>query len=251
MNRILLDNNQINYECDDSTNVKASSNLVNIKISKDTVLNMLCKESNLNIEIIVEDNVDVKVNVVSNNDSNRVIYNIKDNAKATINKLSIDNNDEITINLNGYKASVIYNYSTVDYKESTYKIDVKHNVSKTSSYIYNYGLSKTNQKITFNINGYVYKNSKNCICNQDNKIIYMKENNSVIEPNLFIENYDVEASHAAYIGKFKEKDLFYLMSRGIKKEDCYKLFVKSFLLGKMVLDKEEKALFEKELKKIF
>lgn len=251
MNRILLDNNQINYECDDSTTITSRKNVHTIKVFKDTVLNIWQKKSTSKIEIAIENNVKLKVNIMSNNDRNKVVYNISENAKVVINKLAIDNNDDIIINLNGHQASIVYNYSAIDYKESTYKIDVKHNVKKTSSYIYNYGLSTTSEKIVFSINGYVYKNASKCICNQDNKIIYLKENQSVIEPNLFIENYDVEANHAAYIGKFKEKDLFYLMSRGIAKEDCYKLFIKSFILGKMLLDKEEKDLFEKELKNIF
>lgn len=251
MNRILLDNNQIKYECDDSVIVTNCKNAINIKIFKDTILNIWIKESNINIEINVENSVKLKANILSKNDSNQVIYNISENAQVITNKLATDNNDNIIINLNGYQASVIYNYSTVNYKESFYKIDVKHNVNKTVSHIYNYGLSETDKKMTFSINGYVYKTSSQCTCNQDNKIIYMKENKSVIEPNLFIENYDVEANHAAYIGKFKEKDLFYLMSRGIKKEDCYKLFIKSFILGKMILEKDERDLFEKELKNLF
>ncbi len=109
----------------------------------------------------------------------------------------------------------------------------------------------SDKKVFFDVNGYVYKNSSKCICNQDNKIIYLNENLSSIKPNLFIENYDVSVNHAAYIGAFKRKELFYLMSRGIKEEDCYKLFRKSFVLGKMILDNDEKKVFEEELKNMF
>ena len=59
---------------------------------------------------------------------------------------------------------------------------------------------------------------------------------SQINPNLYIENYDVEASHAAYIGEFKEEALFYMMSRGISMDDAKFLLLKAFLLGSFNFD---------------
>ena len=250
MNRILLDNNQTIYEGDNSVVVKDSNEKVDITICNNTTCTIFISNLSKLIELKIKENKTVKINIIAKETNNDITYYLNENTNIIVNKLAINNNDTITVNLNNQYSSIIYNYSAIDYKESNYKITVKHNAKKTSSNIYNHALSVTDKKITFDINGYVYKDSSKCICNQDNKIIHIKENTSKINPNLFIENYDVEANHSAYIGTFKKKDLFYLMTRGIKEEDCYRLFRKSFILGKMVLNKEEEEFFEKELENI-
>ena len=59
----------------------------------------------------------------------------------------------------------------------------------------------------------------------------MDENNSKIQPNLYIDEYDIEASHGAYIGKFDFDTIFYLESRGLSEKESYNLLIKGFLLG--------------------
>lgn len=248
MNKILLDNNQISYEENDSFFI--DSNLEKITILKDTIIFMEANNTKTKLDIDIMENVKAKINITGKESFNNITYNIKENASVIVNKLVQDNNDTIKINLNGLNAKLIYNYNTINYQESNYQIDVKHNNSKTTSYIYNHGISMNDKKINFNINGYVYPNSSKCICNQDNKIIHIKENTSVIEPKLYIENYDVEANHSAYIGTFKKDQFFYLMSRGVTEEDCYQLFIKSFILGKLILDKDEMEIFQRKLEKI-
>lgn len=49
-------------------------------------------------------------------------------------------------------------------------------------------------------------------------------------PELEIECDDVKASHAASIGRIDEEQLFYLMSRGIDREEAVKLIVKAFMI---------------------
>ncbi|MBI1871836.1 SufD family Fe-S cluster assembly protein, partial [Candidatus Collierbacteria bacterium] len=49
------------------------------------------------------------------------------------------------------------------------------------------------------------------------------------EPKLEIEANDVKASHAAAVGKIDEEQLFYLTSRGMKREAAEKLIVDGFL----------------------
>lgn len=49
------------------------------------------------------------------------------------------------------------------------------------------------------------------------------------EPRLEIEANDVKASHAAAVGKIDEEQLFYLTSRGMKREEAEKLIVGGFL----------------------
>ena len=57
----------------------------------------------------------------------------------------------------------------------------------------------------------------------------MSKNNSRIEPNMYIDEFDVDARHAATIGKFSKDEIFYLMTKGISYKECEKLLIEGFL----------------------
>lgn len=195
------------------------------------------KQENTEQDIIinVSKNVNVIIDVLKENNQDKIIYNIGENAKVVVNKLVIDNADNIKINLSK-NSSIIYNYSAINYNTNCYKIDVFHKEENTTSKVINHGVNIGNKQLDFIINTTVYKNSFNCTCNQDNKIISMKENHASIKPNLMIDNNQIEASHSAYIGSFKKEDIFYLMSRGICEADCNKLLLRAFLLGNIEIE---------------
>ena len=48
-------------------------------------------------------------------------------------------------------------------------------------------------------------------------------------PLLLIDEYDVEASHGAAIGKIDEEQLYYLMSRGLTLKVAESLIISGFL----------------------
>ena len=100
------------------------------------------------------------------------------------------------------------------------------------------------------VDGVVPKTSDKCICNQDNQIINMDNGKSTICPNLLIDNYDVDSNHAAYIGKFKDEIMFYMMSRGISREVAYRLLLNGFLINSDSIEKDKIKLFLDEIEKI-
>ena len=160
-----------------------------------------------------------------------VIYNVSENSKLVVYQYGINIDNNIIINLNGENASVEYHYSTINYDDHKYKIDVNHNNSKTISNIYNHGINVFDNKLDFDITGNVLNKSGKCECNQKNQILNISDGKSTILPKLLIDNYDVISSHSAYIGKFKDEILFYLMSRGISENVSYDLLIKSFLVN--------------------
>ena len=160
-----------------------------------------------------------------------VIYNVSENSKLVVYQYGINIDNNIIINLNGENASVEYHYSTINYDNHKYKIDVNHNNSKTISNIYNHGINVFDNKLDFDITGNVLNKSGKCECNQKNQILNISDGKSTILPKLLIDNYDVISSHSAYIGKFKDEILFYLMSRGISEKVSYDLLIKSFLVN--------------------
>jgi len=62
------------------------------------------------------------------------------------------------------------------------------------------------------------------------KVLLLGKNAKVeVDPELEILTNDVKASHAASVGQIDGEQLFYLMSRGINKEESIKLIVEAFL----------------------
>ena len=105
-------------------------------------------------------------------------------------------------------------------------------------------------KLTFDVTGVVPKEYSKCICNQDNQIINMDNGKSTILPKLLIDNFDVDSNHAAYIGKFRDEDLFYLMSRGISRDMSYRLLLNGFLLNSDSIELERIKEFVDEINRI-
>ena len=178
-----------------------------------------------------------------------VIYNVSNNSKLVVYQYGINIDNNIIINLNGENANVEYHYSTINYDDHKYKIEVNHNNSKTISNLYNHGINVLDNKLDFDVTGNVLNKSDKCECNQKNQILNISDGKSTILPKLLIDNYDVVSSHSAYIGKFKDEILFYLMSRGISEKVSYDLLIKNFLINGCE-NKEILEMLEKEIDKI-
>ena len=159
------------------------------------------------------------------------IYNIEKDVTLNVYHYNIDSNTKVVINLNAAGAKVYYYYSTINYNDNNFKIIINHNRKNTTSNIYNHGVNILNNNLHFDVTGIVPKEIENCTCNQENQIINLASGNSTILPILLIDNYNVSSAHSAYIGKFKEDVIFYLMSRGIKRENATKLLIKSLLIN--------------------
>ncbi len=180
----------------------------------------------------------------------KTIYNVGRNGVLVVYQYGINKSNIVEINLNGENAKVEFHYNMINYDSNIYQITVNHNYSNTESNIYNHGLNVFNNHLRFDINGIVKKESKSCICNQENQIINLKDGKSTILPNLLIDNYDVISSHSAFIGKFQEELLFYLMSRGISKKTSYNLLIKGFLVDSDSSNSNLLKSFMKQIEKI-
>ena len=211
MNKIILEDSIYNLNSNEY-NIKSKNNITVFNIKNDSNVKLV----ELNLE-------DVDTNYTFNIYNNTNIHiDIFDNSKH-INRL-------ININIDGENSDVVLNISTISLIENKYVINVFHNKKNSKSSTIIHGVSLDGSKIEIINNGNIIKNSTNSILHQDNKIINIEENNSKIEPNLYIDEYDIEASHGAFIGKFEEDTLFYLKSRGLSEKESYNLLIKGFLL---------------------
>lgn len=208
----------------------------NLSICEDTILDVRLDNCSNDICINVMDNMCLKVFEIGNNTSNKVIYNLGSNAQVIVYKISRNNSDIIRVNLNGEKSSIKFYSSLMNYSNNTYDFKVRHNASFSESDIVNHCVNFTESEFRFLIDSDIKKESLECLCNQDNKIIDMIGGKNYISPNLLVDNDLITANHSAYIGKFKKDIMFYLKSRGIRERECNLLLIRGFLLEKMNLD---------------
>ncbi len=230
MNNILVINNKLpiidneNIKCFDNKIIVKNNSLINIEYINCDNINIIFEINNYVIAKIFEFSIDNDINIKNE-------YITKKNA--TLNISSFFNNkkcnNEIIINLNGENSIINYNFACISYNSENYIITIKHNRKNTISNINNSAIVLNNSCLEFDVNSYLPKNNKNCILNQESRIIVMDKNNSIIKPNMYIEEADVVAKHSSTIGSFNQNDIFYLMTKGISYNDSIKLLIKGFL----------------------
>ncbi len=186
--------------------------------------------------------------IVDNNKNSNYKYNIEEDT--VIYHFSINSSSEVTFDLDVSGVNLYYYYNNINYDDNTFKIRINHNVSNTHSEVFNHGVNILDNRLSYLVDGVVPKKSSKCICNQENQIINMGNGKSTICPNLLIDNYDVLSNHAAYIGKFKDEVLFYMMSRGISLDVAYRLLLNGFLINSDSIDLSEIDEFVQEIEKI-
>lgn len=230
MNNILIEEKSINFS--------NSGNYVLLE-NGNKEINIESK-TNLTFTIINEEDKNVNYNFNINDDCN-LVFNIFD--------VSEKINRNINVNIHGKNSNVLINISSISLNENNYEVNIYHNNKNCTSNTNIHGLTIDNNSIFIKNNGYIKKGSEKSKLYQDNKIIIMNDNNSKIEPKLFIDEYDIEASHGAYIGKFDEDELFYLNSRGLDDKKSYELLINGFLLNEFNVTDILKETLEKIIKK--
>ncbi len=241
MNKILLNDEE----------KEALLNTGKYEFSKDGNYSLEFENFQKDIFLIVSKNTHVTLNLLGKNTDLSIHIHIKENAELTFHHLLIEGNFHLIVDLDGIGATFTFNYSVLSSQSSLHQIIVKHHMPKTYSYLKNHGFSRNHANVLLDISSYIEKNSDQCISKQDNQIIENDTSMSQIQPNLYIDNYDTEASHSAYLGEFKESDLFYLMSRGLSEEDSKFLLLKSFLIGHFELNDSNQERYYHEIIKYF
>lgn len=107
---------------------------------------------------------------------------------------------------------------------------VYHNAKNTYSRIVSKSISKKNGRTVYRGNVYVAKGCKGVksMMSCDSLLLDKKSSTEAI-PKLDINEDDVSVGHEATAGKINEDQLFYLMSRGIKKDDATSMIVRGFM----------------------
>ncbi|MEL0538508.1 Fe-S cluster assembly protein SufD [Staphylococcus debuckii] len=101
---------------------------------------------------------------------------------------------------------------------------------ETDGYILKHGVVEDSATIIFNGIGYIKHGGSKSVANQESRVLMLSEKaRGDANPILLIDEDDVEAGHAASIGRVDEEQLYYLMSRGISKHEAERLVIHGFL----------------------
>lgn len=239
MNRILVD------EVIDNI-VKKDDNKLQCNIKKD--INLLLNDkydtfefniydANINILFINEIKKDIKINF--NINGGNTVFNIFGFNNSNL-------NIDAKLKKDGSKIEIYDSF--VLYEENSININIDHESKNTISDVKNNVVTNALASSKIKVISSVKKGNKNCIINQDSKIISLNDTNkNSVEPILLIDEYEVEAKHSCFIGKFNEDEMFYLMSKGLNKREACNLLLEGTLIGIMKIDNEEKKYLKDKL----
>ena len=216
MNKIVLDKEYYSLE-NKTLEIEIKKKNITLEINGEVKINDLTSKEDINLNIIL-------------NDNSKLIYN-KYNKDLSNENISIDINNNTYLSFN----QSVYNTLSGNYK---IQANIKGNSNKT--YINFYGVTNEKGKITIDATGSVDKNIINNDMLENIRILSLNDEENIILPNLLVSSDEVSINHNATISGIDEDYLFYLMSKGLSKEEATKLITKGFLMNKLDLSNEEK-----------
>ena len=100
----------------------------------------------------------------------------------------------------------------------------------TIGHILQHGVILDKSTLTFNGIGHIIKGAKGADAQQESRVLMLSEHaRGDANPILLIDENDVTAGHAASVGRVDPEELYYLMSRGIPKQEAERLVIRGFL----------------------
>ncbi len=131
-----------------------------------------------------------------------------------------------------------------------FDISFKHLVGKTTSLMDNYGVARDDSKIVFSGVSHITEGAKGSNAKQNAKIIVFDKNSQgVASPILKIDENEVQASHGAIVGQLNSDHMFYLMSRGLTRDEARMIITLGYLKPvSKEFSKETQELIEKAIK---
>lgn len=232
--KIKLQNGENNldlFECKSNelyieNEVNSNSSLLMSNFSSiDTIKIDVKKDSFLSFSLLLEGDVK-KLKFVINVENNAEI----DTYFAEFSTNNLQFNGEINLLNEGAKALVKLASLSANNDDKNIAISVNHISSKTYGKVDNYGVCKDNGKLLFAGTSHILEKSIKSKTQQNARIMVFDEtSNAIAKPILKIDENDIEASHAAVVGKINDEHLFYLTSRGLSEAEAKQLITFGYL----------------------
>ncbi len=209
----------------------------NVLENKEVSLTLLNIEEVSSIHFELSDNAILRLAIFAQNpvNSQKITANLGENSQIITYyaDFSVDKNKlDASINLNNRNAYCEWHLASLSSKNDDKEIAVSiyHNSPMTNGRIDNYGVCKDNSKLLFSGISHIIKGCHQSTSHQNAKIVvFDNECKAIAKPILKIDENDIEASHAAVVGKVSDDHIFYLTSRGLTKEEAKLLITLGYL----------------------
>ena len=226
---ILGQNSDGYYEVTDSNAIYKVSSAANIFIKEGIYAYILDVTKNETIKTYVSKNSTLKYIVMDSSNTNREFSVLGELSFVQI-SLSLTN-ENLLVNLESENS--IFNGKTLSVDKNTNSVftqRVNHLAKRSESNISNYGVAMDNANLMFDTTGFIERGMSKTICKQLAHGVVMDDTSVVkSKPILLINEYDCLANHGAAIGKMDDETLFYLMSRGLTRNEAFLLVLKGIV----------------------
>ncbi|MCR5078398.1 MAG: SufD family Fe-S cluster assembly protein [Bacilli bacterium] len=109
------------------------------------------------------------------------------------------------------------------------QVNVNHLAPRGKSLVSCYGISLGKSLLRFDGCSYIKHGAVSCSTRQEAKaILFDEESQGFCSPALKIDENEVVASHAASVGRVNDDHLFYMTSRGLKKDEAKRLITMGY-----------------------
>lgn len=133
-------------------------------------------------------------------------------------------------------------------QKQNFTSEIVHWGLDTEGHILKHGVMKDAASSIFNGIGKIEKGATRSNAEQESRVLMLSEKaRGDANPILLIDEDDVTAGHAASVGRVDPLQLFYLMSRGISKQEAERLVIHGFLapvVSKLPIEGVKKQLTE-------
>lgn len=231
MKKVIVSENLI-YQCskeDELVFEVASNKEINLFLKDAEQVNFLVFD--------VLDNTILHLSIFAKNpiESSKISANIGKNSKIITYYADFTterNHLDASINLNNDNSECEWHLASLSSQKDDKEISVSiyHNHTNTHGRIDNYGVCKENSKLIFSGISHIIKGSHQSTSHQNAKIVVFDNDcKAIARPVLKIDENDIEASHAAVVGKVNDDHIFYLTSRGLNVDEAKLLITLGYL----------------------
>lgn len=107
---------------------------------------------------------------------------------------------------------------------------VTNKAAHSIGHILQHGVIREKGTLTFNGIGHILKGAKGADAQQESRVLMLSDQaRGDANPILLIDENEVTAGHAASVGRMDPEEMYYLMSRGLRKEEAERLVIRGFL----------------------
>ena len=222
---------------------------VNIEIARGSKIDLLLvnAKDDIDIEINIKEDAYLHLSLFDYNPTNSVKINVNVSQNGYFSSYFADFipnkcKGEIHVHLNGRQSTCDWHLASLSEKQDNKQFDVNvyHHSPETFAYLDNYGVCRDNGRLLFSGICHIEKGSRASIARQNAKImVFDEKSNGIAKPILKIDENDIQASHAAVVGKINDEHIFYLTSRGLTEVEAKRIITLGYLKPILVGFKDE------------